>query len=141
MVTIENLKKYISSKQYLNLINAVNFSFNDLENIRSQILNIYSSLMIASNIEMVNFEKITTDKEQFISYYHAFKTYAEPIEADTYDEDDKKECEPYKSFLNPYITEFIALSKSKDLLIKHHKKNDPKGYKQHIEKLNQFLFK
>ncbi|MCA5005253.1 hypothetical protein [Sphingobacterium bovistauri] len=80
MVTIENLKYYISSQEYQNLIEAVNLSFNNLENDRLQIFNIYSSLMNKLQIEIDDFELITSNKEHFISYYHAFKLYAESIE-------------------------------------------------------------
>lgn len=144
MVTIENLKNYISSQEYQNLIEDVNLSLDKLGNDRLQIFNIYSSLMNKLQIEIADFELITSNKDHFIRYYEAFKLYAESIEKESFqddEDDDIEECEPYKSFLISYMIEFIALSKSKDLLIKHHKKNDPKGYKKHIEKLNEFLVK
>ena len=142
MVTIENLKDYISAQEYQNLIEAVNLSFNNLENDRLQILNIYSSLMNKLQIEIADFELITSNKEHFFRYYEAFKLYAESIEKKSVqddEDDDIEECDDYKSILIPYMTEFIALSKSKDLLIKHHRKNDPKGYKLHLSKLFQLF--
>ena len=69
MVTIENLKNYISSQEYQNLIDAVNLSFNNLENDRLQILNIYSSLMNKLQIEIDDFELITSNEEHFFRYY------------------------------------------------------------------------
>ncbi len=142
MVTIENLKNYISSQEYQNLIEAVNLSFNNLENDCLQILNIYSSLMNKLQIEIDDFELITSNKEHFFRYYEAFELHAECIEKESVqddEDDDIEECDPYKSILIPYMTEFIALSKSKDLLIKHHRKNDPKGYKLHLSKLFQLF--
>ena len=93
-------------------------------------------------IEIDDFELITLNKEYFFRYYEAFKLYAESIEKESVqddEDDDIEECEPFKSILIPYMTEFIALSKSKDLLIKHHRKNDPKGYKLHLSKLFQLF--
>ena len=87
MVTIENLKDYISAQEYQNLIEAVNLSFNNLENDRLQILNIYSSLMNKLQIEIDDFELITSNKEHFFRYYEAFELHAECIEKESVQDD------------------------------------------------------
>lgn len=103
-----------------------------------QILNIYTFLLKKLSISLADFKEIHVYNKHFIKYYLAFLVYADTIEQN--DEDDEVEqSSPYQSFLITYMAEFIALSKSNELLIKHHKKYDPKGYKQRIKKMEELL--
>lgn len=140
MASIQNLKNYLTTDAYKNLVNAVGNTYESLKNDPLQLLNIHSSLMNALHLSIEHLEMCEKETERFVLFYQQFIIYAETFEPTNDEQDDEEEIvDKYSSFLLPYLIHFVALSKEKDLLIKYHKKHDPKGYKKHIQKLEEIV--
>lgn len=139
MVTTNDLRSFVKTDGYIDLMNSVVLVLNLVMNEKepsSQVFNIYASDVNNANITVNDLVKLCDDKDKIIKFIDLYFSEIIDDEKDEDDDSETLEIVPfYRNFLIGHLVDYYMLKNKQDELDGYLKKRKIAGYKSFANEL------